>query len=91
MLNISIKNYRNAEVYTVTIDNGKLFWVKMNDVQKRLGEKNMPDLLRKEIHGIYNTRNPRKEQIMEYKRRGKEFDNDLVLLFVMFVIILYQE
>ena len=34
MLDISVENYKNAEVHTITIGNRKLFWVKMNDVKK---------------------------------------------------------
>ena len=33
MVNISVKNYQNARVHTITIINKKLFWVKMIDVQ----------------------------------------------------------
>ena len=36
----------------ITIDNGELFWVKMNDVKKRSGIKNMPDSVRKEINDV---------------------------------------
>ena len=45
-----------------------IIWVKICDVQKRLGVENICDLLRKEIQGIYETENPTKEQIRKYKR-----------------------
>ena len=35
----------------------------MKEAQKGLGIKNMSDLVRKEIHGIYGTENPTEEQI----------------------------
>ena len=35
----------------------------MIDVQERLGVKDMSDLVREEIHGIFTTKNPKKEQI----------------------------
>ena len=74
MLDISIENYKNEKVNIVAIYNGELLWVKMNDVKMRLGVKNMSDLVRKEIHGVYITKTPTEEQIREYKRREKELD-----------------
>ena len=50
MVVVSVKNYA---VCTIKIGNKKSFWVKMNDVQNGLGVKNMSDLVRKEIHGIF--------------------------------------
>ena len=42
-------------------------WLKMHDMQIELGVKNMSDLVRKEIYGIFNTKNHTKEQIWDYK------------------------
>ena len=36
----------------------------------------MSDLVRKETHGIFETKNPTKDQISKYKRHEKEMDND---------------
>ena len=58
MVNISIKNYSNSKVYTITIVNKELFWVRIKDVKKVLGIKNISDLVRKEINGVYCTKNP---------------------------------
>ena len=69
MVDISVKSYTDAKVCTVKIGNKKLFWVKMNDVQNGLGVKNMSDLVRKEIHGIFQTKNPTKDQVKKFKRR----------------------
>ena len=44
---ITVENYSNAEVHTITIKNKELFWVKMIDVQNGYGIKNVHDLLRK--------------------------------------------
>ena len=41
----------------------------------------MSDLVRKEIHGVYGTKNSTREQIKEYKRRGKELNNKLSAIF----------
>ena len=76
MLKISVKEFTDAKVHTITIGNRRLFWVKMCDVQKRLGVENIYDLLRKKIWGIYETDNLTKEQIKKYKRRERESDSD---------------
>ena len=40
----------------------------MHDIQVKLCVKNMSDLRVKEIKGIFNSRNPTKQQFEEYKR-----------------------
>ena len=40
----------------------------MYDVQDGIGVKNVSDLVRKEIWGIFRTKNPTKDQIRKYKR-----------------------
>ena len=59
---ITVEKYSNAGVHTITVKNKKSFWIKMIDVQIELGLKNMPDLVKKEICGIFETKNPEKEQ-----------------------------
>ena len=53
-----------------------------NDVQEGSGVTNMFDLVRKEIHDIFETKNPTKDQIRKYKRREKELDNNCNATFV---------
>ena len=36
---ITVQNYTDAEVHTITVGNKELFWVKMIDEQNRLGIK----------------------------------------------------
>ena len=36
-----------------------------------LGVQNMPNLMRKEIQGIFETKNPTKDQIRKYKKNWK--------------------
>ena len=48
MVVITVEKYANSGVHTITVKNKKLFWVKMIDVQKGFGLKNMPDLVKKE-------------------------------------------
>ena len=42
----------------------------------------MFDLVRKEIHGIFQTENSIKDQIRKYKTRKKELDRDSISTFV---------
>ena len=53
MVVITVQAYAEARVHTIKVGNKKLFWIKMIDVQKELGSKNMPDLVKKEIFGIF--------------------------------------
>ena len=48
----------------------------MIDMQNGLGLKNMSDLVRKEIQGIYETKKPTKKQVKEYKRSLQEITKD---------------
>ena len=63
MVDISVKNYTDAKVCTMKIGNKKLLWVKMNDVQNVLGVTDMSDIVRKEILGIFETKNRTKDQV----------------------------
>ena len=51
------------------------FVVYVLNVFSWLGVKNMSDLVRKEIHDIFETKNHTKTQVKKYKRRGNELDN----------------
>ena len=72
MVVITVQAYVEARVHTIKARNKKLFCVKMIDVQKRLGLKNMSDLVKKEICGIFETKNPTKEQKKKYGRTESE-------------------
>ena len=61
-MNYIANNYADSRVHTITVKNEELFWVKMIDVQNGLGLKNISDLLRKEMYGIFETKNITKEQ-----------------------------
>ena len=82
MVDTSVEKYTNAKVSTIRVSNKKLFWVGMYDVQEGICVKNMSDLVRKEIRGIFRTKNPTKDQIRKYKRREKEFDLNSTATFV---------
>ena len=47
MVVITVEKYVNSGVHTITIKNKNLFWVKMIEMQKGLGLKNMPNLIKK--------------------------------------------
>ena len=72
MVVITVQAYVEARVQTIKVGNKKLFWVKMIDVQKGTGLKNMPDLVKKEIFGLFGTKNPTKEQKKKYIRTENE-------------------
>ena len=71
MLKISAETFVRNCVYN-TIDKEKMLWLKNKDIGEKLGEKNIYDLIDKEIKGRFETRNPTNEQIREYKRHGSE-------------------
>ena len=47
MVVITVQAYVEARVHTRNVENKKLFWVNMIDVQKGLGIKTISDLVRK--------------------------------------------
>ena len=45
MIIITTEAYENAKVHTIKVNNTKLLWVKMIDVQNGLGLKSISDLV----------------------------------------------
>ena len=72
MVVITVENYSNAGVHTITVKNKELFWVKMIDVQKGLGVKNIPQFIRQEMCGIFETKGLTKEQKNKYVKSEGE-------------------
>ena len=70
---ISAEGYKNANVHILIIKKTGKIWVSMKSVHDVLGVKNMSDLVLKEIYGIYETKNPPKEQIKKYKTTERKF------------------
>ena len=67
--------------------NKKELWLKMHDAQVELGVKDMSDLVRKEIYGIFNTINPTEEQIWDYKAwfdDGIYINEEITLKIIMY-------
>ena len=78
----SVEKYTNAKICTIRVSKKKLFLVRIFDVQEGIGVKNIFDLVRKEIRGVFRTKNPTKDQIRKYKRREKELDHNTSATFV---------
>ena len=69
---IDEQNYLNAGVYVVRVKDEGCFWVKMLDVRKKLGAKNMCQLVKQEIMGIVSTNKLSSEDVKRYKRSLRE-------------------
>ena len=82
MVDISAEKYTNAKVCTIRVNNKKLFWVRMYDLQEGIGVQNISDLVRKEIWGIFRTKNPTKHQIRKCKICQRELDHNSAATFV---------
>ena len=67
MVVMTVENYQNAKVHTITVKNKDLFQVKMKDVQDGLGVKSISDLLTKEMQGKFDTKELTEEQKKIYK------------------------
>ena len=69
----STEGYKNANVGFLTIKKtSEEIWVNMKDVGSGIRVKNISDLALKEIYGICETKNPKKEQINDYKMTKRE-------------------
>ena len=68
MVVVTVEAYQNTRVHTITVKNKDFFWVKMKDVQDRLGIKNISDLLREEISGRFGTKDLTEKHKMKYIR-----------------------
>ena len=69
---ISAEGYKNAHVgFLITKATSKI-WVNMKDVGSGMGVKNITDLVLKEIYGIYQTKNPTKKQVNEYRMTKRQ-------------------
>ena len=69
---ISAEGYKNAKDYFLTIKTTSKIWVNMKDVGSGMGVKNITDLVLKEIYGIYQTKNPTKKQVNEYRMTKRQ-------------------
>ena len=81
MVVITVEAYKDAEVHTITVKKKDYFWVKMKDVQDKLGLKNRSDLSRKEMcdrfeNNYFTEKQKRKRYLRsEYQITKVERDN----------------
>ena len=68
MVVITVEAYQNAQVHTITVKNKYFFWVKMKNVQDKLGIKNITQHVKDELRGKFETNNLTKEQKQQYVR-----------------------
>ena len=78
MVIITVKAYENAGVHTITVENKKLFWVKMIDAQNGLGLKNISDLVRRKICGIFEKNDLTENEKNKYIRSEYEITKKLI-------------
>ena len=78
MVFITAEAYKDAGVDIITVKKNKdHFWVKMKDVEKRLGIKNMSDRIRHKMCGIFVIKNLTEKQGKQYVRSKNEIDKNL--------------
>ena len=64
---ISAEIYKNAKVEFLIIETTGEIWVNMKDVGSGMDIKNISDLVLKEIYGIWETKNPTKNKLINIK------------------------
>ena len=78
MVVITAKLYKNANVDIIPNEKYNYFFgVKMEDVKTGLGIKNMPQMVRQEMIGIFGTKNLTKEERKQYIRSRNEINKNL--------------
>ena len=64
---ISAEIYKNAKVEFLIIETTGEIWVNMKDVGSGMDIKDISDLVLKEIYGIWETKNPTKNKLINIK------------------------
>ena len=92
MVVITAQKCREANIDVFTIQNSDLFWMKMIDVQRGLGLKNISSLVIRKIKGIFNTKKPTLNQIKQYKMSlANLMNNHSKFINQMYVLILWKK
>ena len=75
MVFINAETFGKNDIYTIKKKKGNksVLWIRIKDIGKKLGVKNIADLVDKEIKGKSESNYPTKQQIRKYKRHGSEF------------------
>ena len=75
MFKISVVTYAKNCVHNI-INTEKKLWLRNKDIGEKLGVESICDLIGKDIKDKFETVNPTKQQIREYKRHGSELFDD---------------
>ena len=78
MVITTVKAYENSGVHTIIVENKKLFWVKLIDAQNGLGLKNISDLVRRKICGIFEKNDLTETEKNKYIRSEYEITKKLI-------------
>ena len=78
---ITIKTYTKNKIRTIGVNNRGtndlyVIWLKMIDLQKRLGHQNLCHVAMKKINSFCKTKYPTKEHVKKYKRKMSQWIND---------------
>ena len=76
---ISPEGYKNAEVDFLKIRKTVKIWVSMKMEHDGLGDKNMSDLILKEIYGKYGRINLTKNETKKYKMTEREIFESMII------------
>ena len=76
---IPAEGYVNAGVHFLRVQKTGEIWRTTEGVGRGMGVKNISDLVLKEIYGICETKNLKKEQIEEYKITEKKYIKRFVI------------
>ena len=72
MYHISAAGYINAGIVFLKIERTDEIWPSMKDIGSGLGVKNISDLVKKEISGVYGKKGLTKKEIKNYKMTERE-------------------
>ena len=86
MIDISADMFAKSHIHTLIVHkkgNKSELWIKIHDIQDKLGVKNSYDLTIKAIKGIYETKTPTKKQIEKCKIYEKNYSADLTGIYIL--------
>ena len=75
MIKISAETFAKSCAHNI-LDKEKKLWLRNKNIGKKLEVENIYNLIDKEIKDKFETTNPTKQQIREYKRHGSELFDD---------------
>ena len=68
---ISAEGYKNANEF-LSVKTTSEIWVNMKDAGSGVGVKNISDLVFQEIYAVFETKNPTKKQVNEYRMTKRQ-------------------